>query len=67
MKRNEPQKPRPADSHPAEPQPGRTAREYGHSSGDRNTKRDEGDWKDFEGGSQRDPVPDAPARKDRGH
>lgn len=62
MKRNEPRKQRPAD-----PPPGRTAREYDHSSGDRNTKRNESDWKDFEGGIQRDPAPDAPARKDRRH
>ena len=63
MKRNEPHK-----SRPAEPQPGRTAREYGHSSGDRNTKHDEGDWKEFEGGSQRDPAPDAASgRKERRH
>jgi hypothetical protein len=62
MKRHEPQKPRPTT-----PQPGRTAREYGHSSGDRNTKSEEGDWKHLEGGSQRDPTPDAPSRKDRRH
>lgn len=40
---------------------GTSPREYGHSSGDRNTKSDEGDWPAFEGGVQRDAVVDAPA------
>ena len=36
---------------------GKSDREYEHSSGDRNTKRSEKDWKGFSGGSQRDAAP----------
>lgn len=36
----------------------REQREYGHSSGDRNTKSEEGDWKSLEGGQQRKPSDD---------
>lgn len=32
---------------------GRKQREYGHSSGDRNTRTDEHDWKHFKDGSER--------------
>lgn len=40
------------------PPPGTSQREYGHSSGDRNTKSGEGDWPHYEGGTQRDATPD---------
>lgn len=36
----------------------REQHEYGHSSGDRNTKSKEGDWKSLEGGQQRKPTDD---------
>lgn len=39
------------------PDPGTSQREYGHSSGDRNTKAHEGDWPELEGGTQRDATP----------
>lgn len=42
---------------------GKSEREYGHSSGDRNTKKSEQDWKEFQGGQQRDATPSAPAPK----
>ena len=32
---------------------GRKDREYGHSSGDRNTRTDEHDWKHFKDGKER--------------
>lgn len=32
---------------------GRKQREYGHSSGDRNTRTDEHDWKHFQDGKER--------------
>ena len=40
--------------------PGKSQREYEHSSGDRNTKHSEKDWKGFSGGSQRDATPSPP-------
>lgn len=39
---------------------GKSRREYEHSSGDRNTKKHEGDWQGFRGGAQRDATPGAP-------
>ncbi|MDQ3287229.1 MAG: hypothetical protein M3Q42_03015 [Pseudomonadota bacterium] len=42
------------------PEVGESAREYGHASGDRNTRKDEKDWHGFEGGKQRDATPGAP-------
>jgi len=39
---------------------GKSEREYEHSSGDRNTKKSEKDWKGFSGGAQRDATPGAP-------
>ncbi|HSM10251.1 MAG TPA: hypothetical protein VK827_01615 [Lysobacter sp.] len=39
---------------------GVSPREYAHGSGDRNTRRGAGDERGFEGGVQRDAVPDAP-------
>ncbi|MFP7722707.1 hypothetical protein [Lysobacter sp. A3-1-A15] len=48
---------------PGRPPSGREAdrepREYGHSSGDRNTKKKEGDFEALEGGEQRDADPEA--------
>lgn len=50
---------------------GHEPREYGHSSGDRNTKADEQDWPVLGGGTQRTATPaapeadDAPARPNR--
>ena len=41
---------------PPQPPPGpdgAAEREYGHSSGDRNTRTDEHDWKHFEHGKER--------------
>lgn len=35
------------------PVPERSQREYGHSSGDRNTRSDEHEWPKFDGGTQR--------------
>lgn len=45
----------------------RKPREYGHSSGDRNTRTREGEWHGFEGGDQREAGPDdaAAQRGDR--
>ena len=40
---------------------GESRRDYPHSSGDRNTKKSESDWKKFEGGEQRDAPPAPPA------
>jgi|GEM_PF-2742914 len=39
---------------------GKSDREYEHSSGDRNTKKSEDDWRGFSGGKQRDATPGAP-------
>ena len=39
---------------------GESSRVYPHSSGDRNTKKSESDWKRFEGGEQRDAPTDVP-------
>lgn len=36
----------------------RKPREYGHSSGDRNTRTSEDDWHGFKGGDQREAGPD---------
>lgn len=36
---------------------GRVQREYGHSSGDRNTRTKEDHWPDLEGGEQRNATP----------
>lgn len=41
-------------------EPGRSEREYGHSSEDRNTRKRESDWPSFEGGEQREATPGAP-------
>ena len=52
-----------ADRDRGEAQPahvGVSTREYAHGSGDRNTMRGARDWHGFEGGVQRDAVPDAP-------
>lgn len=47
---------------------GTAPREYGHSSGDRNTKQDEHDWTGFTGGTQRNAPPDPPSgRAKRAH
>lgn len=40
-----------------DPQVGESRRDYPHSSGDRNTKKSESDWKEFDGGKQRDAGP----------
>lgn len=49
------------DSKRSDPKPaGKSPREYGHSSGDRNTKHSEQDWQGFSGGRQRDATPTAP-------
>ncbi|HEY0505754.1 MAG TPA: hypothetical protein VGD42_19895 [Lysobacter sp.] len=40
---------------------GKSQREYGHSSGDRNTKKHEDEWKGFSGGRQRDADPAPPS------
>lgn len=45
---------------PSPPDVGESSREYGHSSGDRNTKHGTDDWHDFKGGIQRDATPRAP-------
>jgi hypothetical protein len=42
---------------PRRPEPATSPRQPGYSSGDRNTKRSEKDWKGFSGGSQRDAAP----------
>lgn len=47
--------PTPRDPRPTEP--ATSQREYGHSSGDRNTKSSEKDWPGFEGGTQRNATP----------
>lgn len=44
------------------PKPSTSPREYGHSSGDRNTRRKESDWPELEGGRQRDATPAAPGQ-----
>ena len=48
-------------SHEATPRDGgpigESKRDYPHSSGDRNTKKSESDWPEFEGGEQRDAAP----------
>ncbi len=43
---------------------GHEPREYGHSSGDRNTKHDERDWPALDGGTQRTATPAAPEPHD---
>ena len=53
----------PQDADPAIPDIGKSQRQYAHSSGDRNTKSSEGDWKGFAGGEQRDATPDIPSRR----
>lgn len=42
---------------PLPPEPATSQREYGHSSGDRNTKDNEADWPELEGGTQRNATP----------
>lgn len=42
---------------------GRREREYGHSSGDRNTRHEGDEWKSLEGGEQREATPDRPPAK----
>lgn len=42
---------------PQPPEPAVSQREYGHSSGDRNTKSSEADWPSLEGGTQRNATP----------
>lgn len=54
-------RPNPPVSTPADT--GTSQREYGHSSGDRNTRRSENDWPDLEGGIQRDATPGAPGER----
>lgn len=44
-------------------EPGRSQREYGHSSEDRNTRTSEKDWPGFEGGQQREATPGAPGEQ----
>lgn len=56
----------PSASQPDNPAIGEAPREYGHSSGDRNTRSRQTDWPEFDGGTQRnadpagatDPAPD---------
>lgn len=48
--RNDPAASTPADAQDAERKP----REYGHSSGDRNTRTREDEWHQFKGGDQRE-------------
>ena len=45
---------------PPVPPEGIFEREYGHSSGDRNTRTDEHDWKHFKDGKERTEHVDAP-------
>jgi hypothetical protein len=49
---------------PSSPSPAQSVenleREYGHSSGDRNTRTDEHDWKHFKDGKERTEHVDAP-------
>jgi len=42
---------------PEGPNVGRAQREYGHSSGDRNTRSKEDDWPELHGGEQRNATP----------
>lgn len=49
-----------ADAEAGEGRVGNEPREYGHSSGDRNTRQDEQDWPDLDGGTQRTATPAAP-------
>lgn len=44
---------------PHGPDVGRKQREYGHSSGDRNTRSKEDEWPDLHGGEQRNATPTA--------
>lgn len=48
---------KPATSRGDAPQVGESTRDYPHGSGDRNTKKSESDWKEFDGGEQRDAPP----------
>jgi|GEM_PF-5515633 len=52
-----------ADSEKETSEPGRREREYGHSSGDRNSRHERDEWKSFEGGEQREASPDRPPVK----
>lgn len=52
----------PSTKVPREQEIGETAREYEHSSGDRNTRSKEDDWPDYEGGTQRNADPDGALR-----
>jgi hypothetical protein len=61
--RPDPNRPAPPRRDPMPPgmdEPDRSAREYGHSSEDRNTRKRESDWPSLEGGEQRDATPGAP-------
>lgn len=53
----------PTDAHPAKAGE-HLEREYGHSSGDRNTRTDERDWKHFKDGKERTEHADAPPESD---
>ena len=46
--------------------PGEGEREYGHSSGDRNTRTDEQDWKHFQDGKERTDHVDAGSEPSKG-
>lgn len=56
----------PTDAHPAKAGE-QLEHEYGHSSGDRNTRTDERDWKHFKDGKQRTEHADAPRESDDSH
>lgn len=60
--RNDPPARDPADGRDAARKP----REYGHSSGDRNTRTREDEWPGFEGGDQREAGTDDAGAKEAG-
>lgn len=49
----------PAATDPPGHEAGRSRREYGHSSGDRNSRSNDDQWNEFQGGEQREGSPDA--------
>lgn len=55
--------PRPDPLPPGMDEHGRSGREYGHSSEDRNTRKRESDWPDLHGGQQRNATPGAPGER----
>lgn len=62
--RPDPDRPEPRrDPLPPGMEPDRSQREYGHSSEDRNTRKRESDWPEFEGGQQRNATPGAPGEQ----